>query len=597
MAEPIKTINDFFADTVKTYGERPALSSRTPGGKGWDTLTYNDLDDLVRRFSLGLRTLGIEPGDHVAILSENAVRWAVADLATLAIGGVTVPIYPTLPAAQIAHVLKDSGSKAIVAADAKQLAKLADIREECSDLKLIISMDDDSAKDDVLSFEAVLKEGDASGAGLTPGYEELRRSVTVDNLMSLVYTSGTTGNPKGAMLTHGCMSAAVTGAWEAFPFTPPNDSFLSFLPLCHVFERVTYCLSLAMASHTYYNDSIFKLLDNLSETKPTVMQCVPRVFESIHERVLETVSKQPEDKQRWFHWAVDINARVAERKNHGKLVRPTLWLRGLVADKIVLSKIRARFGGRLKFFVSGGAPLNVTTANFFHALGLPILEGWGLTETTAAASANPFGRAHVGTVGTARFGSEVAVAGDGELLVRGPNVMTGYWNNPTATAEVIDAEGWFHTGDIGEIDKEGYIKITDRKKDIIVLANGKNVAPQPIEGRIRQSPYIAEIVLLGDRAGGVSALIVPNFDKVKQWFKENGKEKPTDEEITTNSDVRKLFKLEIEKNAGELADFEKVKRFALLDHALTVDGGELTPTLKVKRKVVSEKYGKLLEKD
>ena len=220
-----------------------------------------------------------------------------------------------------------------------------------------------------------------------------------------------------------------------------------------------------------------------------------------------------------------------------------------------------------------------------------------MTETTAAASANPFGRAHVGTVGTARFGSEVAVAGDGELLVRGPNVMTGYWNNPTATAEVIDAEGWFHTGDIGEIDKEGYIKITDRKKDIIVLANGKNVAPQPIEGRIRQSPYIAEIVLLGDRAGGVSALIVPNFDKVKQWFKENGKEKPTDEEITTNSDVRKLFKLEIEKNAGELADFEKVKRFALLDHALTVDGGELTPTLKVKRKVVSEKYGKLLEKD
>lgn len=597
MPEIYKTINEFFAETVRKYPDRPALSARSKGGKSWETLSYRSLDDLVKQFSYGLRALGIDRGDRVALLSENGVRWVVADLATLAIGAITVPIYPSLPASQVAHILSDSGAKAIVASDAKQLVKVEAIRQECPNLSVLVAMDESSSKGEILSFDSVIREGEIAQSGMAGSYEERGAAVVPGDIMSLVYTSGTTGNPKGAMLTHENMGSAVTGAMHAFPFDPPNDVFLSFLPLCHVFERVTYCLSLAMGSHTYYNDSIFKLMDNMADTKPTVMQCVPRVFESIHERVLDTVSKQAENKQSVFHWAVGIGARYADRINHGKWVKPTLWIRHVAAEKLVLSKIRVRFGGRLKFFVSGGAPLNTSTADFFHAVGIPILEGWGLTESTAAASANPYGRAHVGTVGLARFGAEVRTAPDGELLIKGPNVMKGYWQNHEATAEILDNEGWLHTGDIGEINSEGYIKITDRKKDIIVLANGKNVAPQPIEGRIRRSAYISEVILLGDKAGGISALIIPNFERVRARLKEEGQSTLTDEAMMTDPGVRRLFKEEIERNAGDLADYEKVKRFALLQHALTVDAGELTPTLKVKRKVVSERYGSLLERD
>lgn len=595
MAEALDTINKRLAAAIQKYPNRPALSAKAAGSKAWQTLTYREIGERVRRFSLGLRALGVERGDRVALLSENRPEWAIADLAVLAAGGVTVTIYPTLPASQVTFILEDSGAKAIIASDAKQLQKAELSKANAPALSVLITMEESAAKGNVLSFDAVLREGDR--AKLDESFEARRDAVSPYDLMSIVYTSGTTGNPKGAMLSHANMVASVSGVAKAFPFYPPNETFLSFLPLCHVFERVTYCLSLTMGAHTYYNDSVFKLMDNMADVKPTIMQCVPRVFESIYERVLDQVSKAPARRQKIFHWATHVGWEYARRRNAGQFVGPLLSLQHRFADRLVLSKIRQRFGGRIKFFVSGGAPMSPATGHFFFGIGIPILEGWGLTETTAASTANPFGRAKIGTVGIAGFGAEVKTAADGELLIRGPHIMRGYWNHPTATAEAIDQNGWFHSGDIGEIDKDGYVKITDRKKDILVLANGKKVAPQPIETTLKESAYISEIVLLGDKSETVKALVVPNFDALKTWAKEQGKDKATNESLVADPAVRKLIKSDIDKRSTNLADFEKIKRIALLDHTFTIDSGELTPTLKVRRKVVAEKYGSLLDRE
>ena len=589
------TINTRFAEAARKYPDCPALSSKPSGSKEWVTLTYSEVADQVKQVSLGLLALGIERGDRVALLSENRPEWVITDLAALAVGAVTVPVYPTLPSSQVVHILADSGAKAVIVSDAKQMAKVLASRESTPELSVFITIDAASAQDGALTLASVIDAG--ASAAFDETYEARRDSVQHGDLMSLVYTSGTTGSPKGAMLSHGNMAAALDGANAKFPeFTPPNDVALSFLPLSHVFERVTYYLVLTQGAHTAYNDSIFKLLDNMAEIKPTFMQCVPRVFESIQDRVLDSIEKLPERQKKLTRRALEIGGLVAKQQNAGKPVGLLLMGLFLFYDKLILSKIRARFGGRLKFLVSGGAPLSAATATFFLAIGIPILEGWGLTETTAAAAANPRGRVKIGTVGPHLAGVAVETAADGEILVKGPTVMRGYWNNPDATAEVIDAGGWFHTGDIGELDLQGYLKITDRKKDILVLANGKKVAPQPIENHLKTSLLIAEVVLLGDNSGTVGALVVPNYELLKAWAKEQGRDIKKPEELAADPAVRKYVKSEIDKLSKDLADFEKIKRLALLSHAFTQDSGELTPTLKVKRKVVAEKYGKLLEK-
>ena len=588
------TINTRFAEAAGKYPDRPALSSKLSGSKEWVTLTYKEVAEQVKQVSLGLRALGVGPGDRVALLSENRPEWVIADLAALAAGAATVPVYPTLPASQVAHILADSGAKAVIVSDAKQMAKVMASREHAPNLSVFITLDAEATDDGVLTLASVIGAG---AAAFDETYEARRDAVQHDDLLSIVYTSGTTGNPKGAMLTHGNMAAALDGANAKFPeFTPPNDVALSFLPLSHVFERVTYYLVLTQGAHTAYNDSIFKLLDNMAELKPTFMQCVPRVFESIQERVLDGVEKLPGRQKKLTKRALELGGIVAKRQNAGQPVGPLLIALFLFYDKLILSKIRARFGGRLKFLVSGGAPLSAATATFFLAIGIPILEGWGLTETTAAAAANPRGRVKIGTVGPHLAGVTVKTAPDGEILVKGPTVMAGYWNHPDATAEVVDADGWFHTGDIGELDGQSYLKITDRKKDILVLANGKKVAPQPIENRLKMSPLIAEVVLLGDNSGTVGALVVPNYELLKAWAKEQGRDLKKSEDLAADPAAKKYVKSEIDKLSKDLADFEKIKRLALLPHAFTQESGELTPTLKVKRKVVAEKYGKLLEK-
>ena len=542
------TINRRFAQSARHNKDRAALTAKA-GGQ-WRSLTYREVEDAARRFSLGLRTLGIEPGDRVAILSENRPEWAVVDLATLAAGGVTVPIYPTLPPAQVGYILADSGAKAIVASDTKQLQKAELSRGECPNLSIFITMEEGSAKGDVLSYDHVMKEGEA--AKLSPSFEELRDRVTPDDLASLIYTSGTTGDPKGAMLTHGNLASATVIAEKALPFKKPHDVFLSFLPLSHVFERITYYLALAIGANTCYVESLFKVQENMMEVHPTLMQSVPRLYESIHERVLDMAAKQPARRQKAFHWALETGKTYSWKKNRGRLVGPILGIRHVIADRLVLSKIRARFGGEMRFFVSGGAPLGREVAEFFNSIGIPVLEGYGLTETCAALSVNPYGRTRVGTVGKPFPRVEIRIASDGEILARGPNIMKGYWNKPEATAEVIDPLGWFHTGDIGEFDRDGYLKITDRKKDIIVLANGKNVAPQPIENRLKTAELVAEVVLLGDHSGTVSALVVPHFEKLAKWAKEQNIVFTDPKELINSAMAKKEIKSEIDGLSKDL---------------------------------------------
>ena len=584
-APALTTINARFAETAQRHAGRPALTSKPPGSKTWETLTYGQAAARVRAVSLGLRALGVERGDRVALLSENRPEWVITDLAILAAGAVAVPVYPTLPAGQVAHILSDSGAKVIVVENAKQAAKV-----ESATLK-VVTMD---PADGAMSLDDLIEQGEA--ARLDEGFEARRDSVKPDDLMALIYTSGTTGSPKGVMLTHANMAAAVDAAAGQFPLLrPPYDVFLSFLPLSHIFERVTSNLALTMGAQIIYNDSIFKLVDNMAHFHPTIMQCVPRVFESIHERIADGIGKLPARRKSLTWWALGVGDAVAERHSTKRPVGPILALLHLAADRLVLQKIRARFGGQLKFLVSGGAALGPRTAKFFLAVGVPILEGWGLTETTGAAAANKTERVKVETVGPRMFNVQVRVADDGELLIEGPTIMRGYWNNPEATAEVIAADGWFHSGDIGTIDKDGYVKITDRKKDILVLANGKNVAPQPIETLLRRSPLLTEVVLLGDNSGTVAALVVPNFDALKAWAKENHPGLKTNAELIADPAARKYVKAEIDRLSKDLADYERIKRIALIDHAFSQEGGELTPTLKVKRRVVAERYGHLLD--
>ncbi|MES2464360.1 MAG: long-chain fatty acid--CoA ligase [Armatimonadota bacterium] len=592
-----QTINALLNASVDKYGDRVALRHKVD--KAYQDITYRELADSVEKIASGLAQLGIQKGDRVALLSENRPEWAITDLAVLSLGGIVVPIYPTLPAQQIAYIVGNSEAKALLVSDSKQYKKAVEARKSLPNLQHLMVMESDAAAGDTsaLTYASLLEQGAKTPLGA--GYKAAWQSVGPDDVASIVYTSGTTGDPKGAMLTHHNFAFDVTAALEHFrragQAVTEEDTFLSFLPVCHVFERTTgYYLPLAVGATIGYSEGVRTLVDDMGKVAPTLMVCVPRVYESFQERVLDTVAKQPEKRQAIFNKAIEFGKKYAEKKRSGNgLAGPIMEVQRFVFEKLVYDKLRARFGGRLRFLVSGGAALAPDTARFFEAIGLPIIEGYGMTEASPVMAVNPNRRIKIGTVGIAIPGGEVKIAGDGEILYRGPNVMKGYWKNDTATAEMIGNDGWLHTGDIGLLDDEGYLKITDRKKDIIVLANGKNVAPQPIEAEMKQSPFISEIVLIGDKQSIITALILPNKEKLKEWAKSQNVAVPsTDEELMVLPEIRKKIKQEIDAHSGGLADFEKIKRFTLLPVTFSVDSGEMTPTLKIKRKVVMQKFAR-----
>ncbi len=588
-----RTLTQLFFSAMDRSASRPvALRAKRDGT--WTDLSFADLLSRVHSFSVGLLELGVRPGDRVAILSENRPEWAITDFACLAARCADVPVYPTLPAHQIEYILRDSGAVAVCCSSAAQLSKILDIRGNLPALKSVIVFDGEAATGGALTFESVVAKGRAA-LGKYPSWRADALAAKPDDLATLIYTSGTTGDPKGVMLTHGNITSDVMAGLEVLDLRQ-SDECLSFLPLSHIFERMAghYCMT-QMGAIINYATSIESVPIEMGELRPTVVCSVPRLYEKIYARVLENAMAGSPLKQKIFLWAKRIGEAWAELHIEGKPVPAGLGLKYKVAHKLVFSKLVARVGGRLRFFVSGGAPLSADIARFFYAAGLPIMEGYGLTETSPVITVNGFGRSRFGSVGKVVPGVEVRIAADGEILTRGPNVMKGYYNKPEATAEVLSADGWFSTGDIGELDADGFLKITDRKKDIIVTAGGKNIAPQPIENLVKTNPMVLSAVMIGDKRKYPIMLVVPNIDVLRKWAESEGMTGRTDQALLADIVVHNKLTGEIKKTLRDLAQYEMPKKFLILDRDFSIEAGELTPTLKVKRRVVEKIHQERIE--
>ena len=572
---------------------KPALVGRcTPNGI--DVSSSREFFEQIRDFGLGLKGIGVGRGDRVALICETRPEWMVADLGVLTVGAVTVPIYPTLPAERIRYILADSRAGTVVASDEEQAAKVRTIQSRLDNLDTIVVIDAESSGAEAdpsstreVSFAGVARQGHRrlmQEEGLARQFKEAAAAITEDQLATIIYTSGTTGDPKGVMLTHGAIVANVVDADTMITVSDVDDA-LSFLPLCHALERQVVYLYLYNGVTVTFAESLETVARDMSRVGPTVMTGVPRVFEKLRARILDAVSQAPPLRQRLFGWALGVGLQRARAELEGREPSLATRLQHGLADRLVLSKIRERTGGRLRFVVSGGAPLSVAVAEFLFAVGIPVLEGYGLTETAPVLTVNPEGAPRLGTVGKALPRVELRIADDGEILARGPNLMLGYNEKPEATAEAI-RDGWFHTGDIGHLDDDGYLHITDRKKELLVTAGGKNIAPQPIEQRLKQDPLVAEAVLIGDRRRFVSVLIVPEFAGAAARVSLLAETDPT--VLVVRDDVRALFAAVIEHVNAELPRYEQIKKFALLPAEFSVATGELTPTLKVRRRVVAE---------
>jgi long-chain acyl-CoA synthetase len=588
----IQTLTDIFALTCDI--DRPVALKYKKGDR-WADVTLAEFRDTVRWFSTGLRTLGVKPGDRVAILSENRPEWATGDFGILCAAAITVPIYPTLLGWQIEYILNDSGSVACIASTDEQLKKLVDIRSHCPHLHTIIVADAiPDLPPGVMTFEQVVAEGrkfeEESGRGR---FDELRGSRKPADLATIVYTSGTTGNPKGAMLTHGNIASNVAAVTKVLPLQPGWVG-MSILPLSHILERTADYAYFYRGGVIAYAESVLKVGENLQEVKPDVFAAVPRLFEKMRARILDTVAGGSGVSQKIFAWALKIAEERLPYRVENREMPAGLKFRSAIADKLVFKKILGRLGGRVKFVLSGGAPLSPELAAFFIGAGLEILEGYGLTETSPVIAVNTPAKRRIGSVGPLIPGVEVKIAEDGEILSRGPHIMLGYWNNPEATSQAIDEDRWFHTGDIGVME-DGFLRITDRKKDIIINAYGKNIAPQPLEALLKSSPYIGTPVLIGDRRKFLVALIVPNFEKLERDAGAMGIHAASREALVANDRVKAIFQGEIDRFNQSLDRQEKIRRFTLLPRDFTIDEDEITPSLKVKRKVVDKKYKDIID--
>ncbi len=595
-----RTIPELFLQLVDRFPAEPERRAHKPAflvkrAGHYRPVTYAELAALVYRCAAGLLRLGVGPGDRVGIVSENRLEWVVADLAIAGIGAVSVPVFPTLTGEQIAYILDHSQAVAAFLSNRFQWQKLRPVMSSIGYLQHLILFSEEPGVP-VLQWQEFLG---SAPAGQLPRWEQEYReraaSVQPDALLTLIYTSGTTGVPKGVMLTHRNVVENVKAALRAVPIDS-SDVLLSYLPLSHSYERTTgYYSAFAAGATIAFAESIETVARNLTEVRPTVMTSVPRLFERARARVMATLAQQPRLRQRIALWALDVGRRAwHERQRRGRLSATTAaQLR--FADRLVLRKLRERFGGRLRFFVSGGAALPVDVAEFFFAIGIPILEGYGLTEAAPVLTVNRLDDIELGTVGKPLDNVEIRLAEDGEILARGPNIMRGYWRDPEATAEAIDSEGWLHTGDIGCWSARGNLIITDRKKHIFVSSGGKNIAPQPIEQLLCQSPYIDQCLLIGDGRPYCTALIVPDFEALTAYAAEHGIAESSTEALVQHPAIQELIQRELDRLQRPLARYERVRRFTLLPKPFSIESGELTPTLKIRRSVVERNYAELIE--
>jgi long-chain acyl-CoA synthetase len=558
-------------------------------------ISHRTFAERVRHLAFGLDTLGVKRNGKVAILSENRPEWAITDFACLTMGAVDVPIYPTLPADKIAYILRDSGATVLFVSTAEQAAKVAEIRGEVPALRAVLSFDEPAPA----GTDRTLRDLEAAGRAvespeMVARYEAEAAEIAPNDLATIIYTSGTTGEPKGTMLSHDNLYSNVQASSVFVPMGS-DDISLSFLPLSHSFERMAgHYLMHRNGVTVAFAESMDLVVKNFAEVKPTIVTAVPRVYEKIYARVLENALAGNAIKKRIFFWARAVGQRVADARLAGREPGKALGMQAKIADRLVFSKLRARVGGRMRYFVSGGAPLAPEINKFFYSAGLTILEGYGLTETSPVISVNTPEHFRIGTVGWAIPGVEIRIASDGEILTRGPHVMQGYFNKPEATAEAIDAEGWFHTGDIGQLE-DGFLRITDRKKDIIVTAGGKNIAPQPIENKVKTNKYVSQAVMIGDRRKYTVLLIVPNFEQLERWAKLKNMIWTDRRQLLALDTTRAKMEKEVFGTLSHLARYETPKKIALLENDFSIETGELTPKLSVKRKVVDEQYKHIID--
>ena len=580
-------------DAVLRHRKSDALSHRDDGK--WINVPAEDFVERVRNTALGLAALGIRPGDRIALLSENRPEWSIVDMAILSLGAINVPIYTTQAIEQVDYILSDSGAKAIFISN-RRLFKHAQPALTKRALEHFIFFEPEVAEviERGISLEQMEQNGRELAQQRPEAFDAYLHAVRPEDLATIIYTSGTTGEPKGVMLTHNNFMSNVLSIAKGLPIGP-TDVALSVLPLSHIFERTGFYVFCYCGVSVYYSASFDQVGENLREVAPTVMTAVPRLFEKVYHRIIKKGMAEKGLKKNIFMRSLEVGQRYGELKDKGRFISPQLRIKQGLASKLVFSKWRAGVGGRLRYFVSGGAPLAPALSYAYLAAGIPILQGYGATETCIVCANRP-GNNQVGSVGIPFEGIELRIAEDGEILIRGDNVMRGYYGQPEATAAVLK-DGWFYTGDVGHMDKEGRLYITDRKKDLFKLSNGKYVAPQLIESLLKESEFVSQVVVVGAGRKQPSALIVPDWENLNEALAEAGeKSAPKDREALSKfPPAIKIVQRDIAGLTKSLADYERIRRVALLPNEFTIDGGELTPTLKVKRRVIDERFGDLID--
>lgn len=587
-----RTIPDDFFQRVEKYGRTPVM--RFKDDRGWVQISWNLLGERVRLVAYGLLSLGLKPHECVAILSTNRHEWATVDLGILAAGGVSVPIYQTLPAKDVGYIAGHCEARLAFAQNEEQARKFLDTRPQTSIEKVFVFDEPQMRDKAIFSLEELKQEGRAFRKKHPRALGEAMKAIRSEDLATLVYTSGTTGPPKGAMITHGNVCSVCEALERVWPFEE-GDAHLSYLPLAHVYERVGgqfFCLY--AGGIIAYAGGLDTIVDDARDVKPTIFLGVPRVYEKMHQRIQAKFAEEKPLKRAVIDWALEVGQKAIPYRQRGEALPPLLRVQYNLADQLVYKKLREALGGRVKHLMSAAAPLAKEIQTFFQACGFLLLEGYGLTESTAPATINLPDAYKIGTVGRPLPGLQVKIAEDGEILLKGPSIFQGYYKQEEASREVL-REGWLHTGDVGELDEDGFLRITDRKKDIIITAGGKNVAPQNIENLIKTDPLISQAVVIGDRKPYLVALITLNIEALEAYAKEKGYRYRGGAELLKSKEVEELVGSIIEKKNRQLARFETIKRFKILPEDFSIEGGELTPTMKVKRRVVQEKHRDLID--
>ncbi len=590
-----KTLLDAFLDHAENRGDYPAL--RYKRDNNWYDINWAEYRRRVLRVGAALSELGLQSGDRIGLLSNNRIEWLVSDLAALSIGCVTVPIYPSSIPEQVEYILQHSGAKAIFVEDAEQLAKIEAIRDNCPELgkAILLSGTADSDAELVLDWKRLEELGAESGEQGVQKVDDMARALDPAAVATIVYTSGTTGPPKGAQLSHLNLMAMADSLANVLSLGP-TDSSLSFLPLSHIAERLQGEIMAIRTGYTVnMGEGLEKVPENLAEVEPTLLVCVPRLWEKYYSKISSGIQDAPQLRRKLFLWATAAGLKAYDRRSAGKRLGPLSQIKLDIADRLVLSKVRKKLGmARGKAFVSGAAPLSAEVGRFFASLGIIIQEVYGQTECTGVCTYNPAEQVKYGSVGLPLGGMEVKIAADGEILVKGDNVFVGYLNQEQATAETV-VDGWLHTGDVGEMDEDGYVRITDRKKDIIVTAGGKNVSPQNIENQLKTFPGVSQVVVVGDKRKFLSCLFTLDSEGLEELYRREELELPPSSSWSGDKVIRSRLQGYVNEINQRLASYESIKKFEVLNEDFSIESGELTPSLKVKRRVIQKKYEELID--